>query len=786
MIALALALLLPLQDADSLFKAAEAKYAREDWDGAIADYTKVLELEPRNVAAWNNRGNARDKKGDLEGALLDYSKAIEIDPNDVIALRNRANQYIDHRQDYAAGLADVEKALRLKPDYAEAYVTRGIARLHKNELDAAAADFEKGIALKPSDSHAWNGRGNVKLRRRQIDEAIADYTKAIELDPKNAHAFRNRGIAKYYHKKDADGALADYTASIQADPAFAAGYGNRAVVREAKGDLDGALADLVRAIELDPKRAARYGDRAEFLARRHEWARCIEDCTKAIELDPKVDHYFAQRAIAKRNLGDLEGALVDCTVGFELAPRDTWYPEFRAQVKKQRGDLAGAIADYGRAILLEPEASKWYSARADLREEAGLREEAVADLDKVIELEEEPKWALSRRGFLRGTLGDADGAEEDFERALEIAGKFGPAFRNRAHLRFHARDWKGAVDDFRRGIEADPAYADYPRLWTWLARRRRGDGAEADRELAEYVAKRPAAESPQWWPRLAEFALGKLGEEELFKAAEVGSDRTPVWQRAESRYFAAMRRLMAGETAAAKGLLEKCVELSPKDYYEHYASLAELKRLGERAPFPADPKEGAALQALDDRAWPRVEELLGALVAADPAKASWTWHRGLAEARRELGRPRAAIESYEAAIQAAGPGPEEKARMLASLGDVYVRLRMRAKAVAAYARAAELGPVPADAQLGLARTCLALGDLEAAWKAAERVIAADPARAEAHFLKGSALFGSVKVVAGTWVAPAGTAEALKKYLELAPEGEHAAEAKELLGALAQP
>ncbi len=51
-----------------------------DYDRAIADYTKVIEIDPRNAMAYHNRGVAYTRKGDHHRAIADSSKAIEIDP----------------------------------------------------------------------------------------------------------------------------------------------------------------------------------------------------------------------------------------------------------------------------------------------------------------------------------------------------------------------------------------------------------------------------------------------------------------------------------------------------------------------------------------------------------------------------------------------------------------------------------------------------------------------------------------------------------------------------------
>ena len=63
--------------------------ANGDFDGAIADYTRAIEIDPTYAAAYSNRGNAKQAKGDLDGAIADCNRAIELDPKDPMARKYR-------------------------------------------------------------------------------------------------------------------------------------------------------------------------------------------------------------------------------------------------------------------------------------------------------------------------------------------------------------------------------------------------------------------------------------------------------------------------------------------------------------------------------------------------------------------------------------------------------------------------------------------------------------------------------------------------------------------------
>lgn len=67
---------------DQAFKATN----RFQWPEAEKAWTKVIELDPQNAAAYSNRGNTRTSMGKCVEAVADFDKAIglasqEPDPN---------------------------------------------------------------------------------------------------------------------------------------------------------------------------------------------------------------------------------------------------------------------------------------------------------------------------------------------------------------------------------------------------------------------------------------------------------------------------------------------------------------------------------------------------------------------------------------------------------------------------------------------------------------------------------------------------------------------------------
>ena len=180
--------------AEKYFTSGLKKHEQGDFEGAIADYNKAIELNPKDVRAYYNRGVAKKTLKQYKEAIADYDKAIELNPEDAQAYYNRGNAK-HHLKQYKEAIADYDKAIELNPKYAYVYSNRGFAYLELGKKEEAIKDFNKAIELDPKYADAYNNRGGAKHHLKQYKEAIADYDKAIELKPEDATGYYNRGLA---------------------------------------------------------------------------------------------------------------------------------------------------------------------------------------------------------------------------------------------------------------------------------------------------------------------------------------------------------------------------------------------------------------------------------------------------------------------------------------------------------------------------------------------------------------------------------------------------------------
>jgi tetratricopeptide (TPR) repeat protein len=142
------------------------------------------EEERRQVraAAYFARGRSFIEQKDYNQAVDQFTKAIQMDPRDALAYYNRGLAYVA-QSEYQEAIADYTSALHLNPKNALAFYHRGIAHRHLSEFDRAIADYTRAIRLDPRLAVAYRNRGHAFAAKGDSDRARADYEEAVRLDP---------------------------------------------------------------------------------------------------------------------------------------------------------------------------------------------------------------------------------------------------------------------------------------------------------------------------------------------------------------------------------------------------------------------------------------------------------------------------------------------------------------------------------------------------------------------------------------------------------------------------
>jgi len=147
------------------------------------------------------------------------------------------------------------------PTPAAFYSQRADASLAKGEVDAALTDYTKALEIKADDPNLYVSRGKALFTKKSFDQSVKDYDKAIELAPKTAVAFLNRG-ASYEKLGDVQKALTDYKSAADLDTANETA---KAEVKRIETQLAKEESDRKAKDEAAKAEAARLAAPPEFL-----------------------------------------------------------------------------------------------------------------------------------------------------------------------------------------------------------------------------------------------------------------------------------------------------------------------------------------------------------------------------------------------------------------------------------------------------------------------------------------------------------------------------------------
>jgi len=133
------------------------------------------------------RGMAGVLKKQWDQAIKECNKAIDMNPGHPVAYYYRGNAY--HNKDqYHKAISDYNETIAVDSRFAMAYFLRGHAYQDIGQVDQAISDFSKAVEIDPRDDVAYARRGDCYRDKGQYDEAISDYTKAIGINPRDAWA----------------------------------------------------------------------------------------------------------------------------------------------------------------------------------------------------------------------------------------------------------------------------------------------------------------------------------------------------------------------------------------------------------------------------------------------------------------------------------------------------------------------------------------------------------------------------------------------------------------------
>jgi tetratricopeptide (TPR) repeat protein len=194
-------LLLKYNNPDLFYIRAETFYAEKNFEKAVLDLSKAIELNPNNARYYFFRGDVYYRMKDFISSLTDLSKGLKIYPyaTDVYFLKGLMKSELGDKRgaisDYDSLIVHYVDTIPHNYNLATVYNNKAYCLIELEDFKAALPLATKALSLNNSLWYTWDTRGELYYKISKYQESISDMTKAISIE-ENANSFYYRGLAK--------------------------------------------------------------------------------------------------------------------------------------------------------------------------------------------------------------------------------------------------------------------------------------------------------------------------------------------------------------------------------------------------------------------------------------------------------------------------------------------------------------------------------------------------------------------------------------------------------------
>ena len=324
----------------------------EIYDDAETFYGAIIDRNPECWLAQNNLGHVLLQRGKIGSAIAHCEKALELKPDYADAQYNLAVALTVRGQDDLA-IPHFQRALELKPDDAEAHNNLAVALGARGQIDSAIAHSERALELKPDFAEAHFNLALALVARGKIDSAIVHFQKALAIKPDYVDAEYHLALTLFDHGQVAS-AVTHFQKALEMKHDSAEAEYHLAIALASRGDVDAAITHFQKALELKHDFAEAHYNLGNILLGRKQFDLAIVHYQKAIEIDPNYVAAHGNLATTLAGRGDDDSAILEYRKALDIKPDYEIARKNLAIVLSAREAVSKTLTEQREAMRLHP------------------------------------------------------------------------------------------------------------------------------------------------------------------------------------------------------------------------------------------------------------------------------------------------------------------------------------------------------------------------------------------------------------------------------------------------
>lgn len=397
---------------------------------AVSAFAKATELKPTNEWYLNSYAKALENTGDYKSALHLYEKLTKQSPEKIEIFFDLASVKI-YLQDYKGAINtynDIEKRIGVNEDLIN---QKQKIWLKLGKVDKAAEEARRLIKKDPTEIRYKMNLAEIYLANKKMDKAIVVLQEISDIDPNNS--FVQLALADYYREKKEDDKSFEYLKKAFVNPNLNIDQKVRilspyfSVLDDVKMKGKALMLSelMVTAHPTDPKATAIYGD---FLYQDKQLEKAKAAYEKTIALDKKVFAVWQNLMFIEVDLSDYKALLKTSDEAIELFPAQQLVHYLNAIAKAQNKDFEGAVVAYKNALMLglpnKEIESQIYAGLGDAYHSLKKHKESDEAYDKALDIKPNDPYVLNNYAYYLSLR------NERLEKSLEMSARSNELLKN--------------------------------------------------------------------------------------------------------------------------------------------------------------------------------------------------------------------------------------------------------------------------------------------------------------------------------------------------------------------
>ena len=285
----------------------------------VKDQLKPPKTEIQSVFALYSNGQIQDALDAVETLTKDY-------PNEPLLYNISGACYKEIGQ-LEEAFKSFQKAVALKPDYAEAQYNIGVTIHELGQVDSAIKCYERVLAIQHAYPNAHNNLGQILLESGQPDAAMSHFEWAVAYQPEFSEAHNNLG-SSLLALRQVNTAVTHYEKAIEIKPDYQLAHNNLGIAYQRLGEIDKAFKSFERALAIKSDYAKAHHNLSSLKKYTKSDKQIVEmESLLSIKDLSQSDRIFICFALAKayENLGKQEELFKVLHEGNQLRKKELQY-----------------------------------------------------------------------------------------------------------------------------------------------------------------------------------------------------------------------------------------------------------------------------------------------------------------------------------------------------------------------------------------------------------------------------------------------------------------------------